>query len=114
MVFRGENDLATRVVTCYNPCHNKHQGLTTSYQQHQRYFIMQETDDLCYRKRFLIDLKRQLEKWMEEGERLIICMDANEHVYCKQIGRTLTDPSGLGLKKVVGDFTGQQMGVTYF
>lgn len=114
MVFRGENSLAIRAVTCYNPCYNKHQGSRTSYQQHQRYFIMQGKDDSCPRKSFLMDIKRQLEKWMEEGERLIICMDNNVHIYCKQIDWTLTDPSWFGLKEVVGDFTGQQLGCTYF
>ncbi len=51
---------------------------------------------------------------MQDGERLIVCMDANEHIYCKQIGCTLTTPTGLGLKEIVGDFMGQQLGATYF
>lgn len=114
MVFRGENGLVTRVVTCYNPCYNTNKGSRTSYQQHRRYFVTKEKDDTCPRRRFLMDLKKQLEAWMEAGERLIVCMDANEDIYRKQIGRTLTDPAGLGLKEVVGEFTGEKIGATYF
>lgn len=62
MVFRGENGLVTRVVTCYNPCYNSNAGSRTSYQQHRRYFVVKEKDDTCPRKRFLMDLKKQLEK----------------------------------------------------
>jgi hypothetical protein len=41
-------------------------------------------------------------------------MEANEHSYRKQIGKTLTDPHGLGLKEAVGEYTGQKLGPTYF
>jgi hypothetical protein len=114
MVLVGENGMVMRIVTCYNPCYNKTQGSRTSYQQQRRYFLTVEKDDTCPRKRFIDDLSKQLEKWQEAGERLIVCMDANEHIYKKKIGRTLTDPSGLGLKEVVGEFTGEKLGATYF
>ena len=41
-------------------------------------------------------------------------MDANENVYKKSISKTLTDIEGLGMKKVVGNHTGQRLGTTYF
>jgi exonuclease III len=86
MVLVGENGMVTRIVTCYNPCYNKTQGSRTSYQQQRRYFLTVEKDDTCPRKRFIDDLSKQLEKWQEAGERLIVCMDANEHIYKKKIG----------------------------
>ena len=41
-------------------------------------------------------------------------MDANEHIYRKSLGRILTNPAGLAMSEVVGDFTGEQLGATYF
>ena len=41
-------------------------------------------------------------------------MDANEDIYNKSIGKALTDTAGLGMKEVVGTFTGQKIGATFF
>jgi hypothetical protein len=41
-------------------------------------------------------------------------MDANKNIYKKSIGKTLTDPSGLAMREVLGDFTGTPLGATYF
>jgi hypothetical protein len=108
MVFRGENGLVTRVVTCYNLCYNTNKGSRNSYQQHRRYFVTKEKDDTCPQKQFLSDLKKQLEARMENGQRLIVCMDANEDNYQKQIGQDSE------LKEVVGEFTGEKLGEIYF
>jgi hypothetical protein len=55
-----------------------------------------------------------LKKWREQGDRIIVCIDANEDIYRKSIGKTLTDEEGLNMREVVGDFTGQRLGATYF
>jgi hypothetical protein len=55
-----------------------------------------------------------LRKWKEQGDRIIVCMDANEDIYRKSIGKTLTDEEGLNMREVVGDYTGQMIGATYF
>ena len=52
--------------------------------------------------------------WREEGDRLIVCMSANENIYKKSIGKMLTDPEGLAMREVVGDFTGKKLGATFF
>ena len=114
MTFRGENGLTTRVVSCYNPCYNKNLTSKTSYQQHRRYFILRENDDTCPRKRFRQDLVRQLKSWRENGDRLIVCMDANEDIYKKSIGKELTETNGLNMKEVVGEYTGRPLGATFF
>ncbi len=49
-----------------------------------------------------------------EGDRLIVCLDTNEHIYQKLLERALTDIKGLAMKEVVGDFTGKPIGATYF
>ena len=114
MLFQGENEIATRVVCGYNPCYNKNGGSRTTYQQHRRYFIRKEKDDTCPRRRFREDLEKQLKSWRESGERLIVCMDANEHIYEKSIGKMLTNEDGLAMREVVGDFTGKRLGATFF
>jgi hypothetical protein len=41
-------------------------------------------------------------------------MDANEHIYQKSIGKALNEVDGLKMREVVGEFTGQKIGPTYF
>ena len=68
----------------------------------------------CPWKRFRDDLVKQLSEWQENGDRLIVCMDANEDIYNKNIGRTLTNADGLGMKEAIRDFTGKKLGATFF
>jgi hypothetical protein len=114
MTFRGANGLRTRVVCGYNPCYNNKQESKTSYQQQRRYFITKEKDLTCPRARFWEDLVALLTKWRMEGDRLVVCLDANEDIYKKSIGKALTDPEGLNMSEVVGTFTGEKLGATYF
>ncbi len=44
----------------------------------------------------------------------MVCLDVNEHIYKKFIGKELTDPEGLNMSKVEGDFTQQLVGSTFF
>ena len=83
MVFRGSEGVTTRIVCGYNPCYNNRKASRTYYQQNRRCLIMKEKDRSCPRKRFQEDLVRQLKKWRDKGERLVVCMDANENIYCK-------------------------------
>jgi hypothetical protein len=41
---------------------------------------------------------------------LIVCLDANEHIHKKSIGKALTDIDCLAMREVVGDFTHQPVG----
>ncbi len=41
-------------------------------------------------------------------------MDANENIYKKLIGWALTDKKGLCMVEVIGEFTGQTIGPTFF
>ena len=56
----------------------------------------------------------QLVEWRQQGDRLIVCLDANEDIYKKSIGKALTSPSGLAMTEVVGAFTGKRLGATHF
>jgi hypothetical protein len=64
--------------------------------------------------RFWEDLVVQLQRWRDERDLLIACLDMNEHIYKKLLERALTDIDSLAMKEVVGDFTGRPIGATYF
>ena len=85
-----------------------------SYQQQRRYFIQKERNRTCPRKRFREDLIEQLSKWKENGDRLIVCTDPNEHTYEKSIGKTPAKVDGLGMKEAISIFTGKKLGATFF
>ena len=55
------------------------------------------------------DLIRQLQDWREEGDRVILCMDANEDIYNKSLGKLINSIDGLNLNEVVGTFTGKKI-----
>jgi hypothetical protein len=76
--------------------------------------MMMKKDTTCPRKRFHDDLLKQLNKWRQEGDRLIVCMDANKDIYKKSIGKSLTSREGLNMVEVVGEFTGRRIGATFF
>ncbi len=113
MTLKGDG-VCTRVVCGYNPCGNGKLNSGTTYQQQRRYLVTKEKDLTCPRKRFHDDLMRQLEKWRLEGDRFIVRMDANEDIYKKSLGKSLTKIDGLNMSEVVGDFTGKQIGPTFF
>ncbi len=104
----------TRIVCGYNPCGNSKLNSSMTYQQHRRYFVTLQKDLSCPRVRFRQDLVKVLKKWREEGDRLIVCMDANEDINKISIGRTLTDREGLNMVEAVGEFTGKKIGPTFF
>ncbi len=113
MTFQGLG-VCTWIICGYNPCSNNKPDSGTVYQQHCRFFITQQKDMLCPRKLFQDHLVAQLSKWHADGNRLIVCLDANEDIYRKSLGKALTGTDGLSMKEVVGEFTGCKVGSTYF
>jgi hypothetical protein len=113
MTLQG-NSVRTRIICEYNPCGNAKLNLGTTYQQQRRYFVTMKKDTTCPRKRFHNNLLKQLNKWCQEGDRLIVCMDANKDIYKKSIGKSLTSREELNMVEVVGEFTGRQIGATFF
>ncbi len=43
-----------------------------------------------------------------------MCLDTNEHIYRKTIGKSLMDIEGLAMKEVVGEFTWKAICTTFF
>jgi hypothetical protein len=79
MTLQGDG-VRTRMICRYNPCGNAKLNSGTTYQQQRRYFVMMKKDTTCPRKRFHDDLLKQLNKWRQEGDCLIVCMDANKDI----------------------------------
>jgi hypothetical protein len=105
--------IRTRIICGYNPCYNNKTDNSTTYQQHRRYF-RPRNENQCPRSLFREHLISTFKKWREEGDRLIVCLDANEDIYKKSIGKALTDNDGLAMNEVVGTFTGKNIGSTFF
>ena len=114
MRFAGSAGVVTYMVWGYNPTANNKLESGTTYQQHRRLYIDKQKDLTCPRKRFVNDLIKQLEIWWEELAPIVLCADANENIYDKALGKRLTSTLGLNMKELVGSFTGQQVGATFF
>ena len=114
MTLLGDG-IKTRIICGYNPCYNNNNNAdnSTTYQQHRRYF-RPRNENRCPRTLFRDHLVRALTKWREEGDRLIVCLDANEDIYKKSIGKALTNIDGLAMIEVVGTFTSKKIGSTFF
>jgi hypothetical protein len=113
MTLQGDGVL-TRLVCDYNLCGNAKLNNGTLYQQHRRFLVMQRKDLTFPRKRFHDDLMTQLHKWREEGDHLVVCLDSNEDIYKKSLGKSLTKRDGLNMLEVVGEFSGKKIGPTFF
>jgi len=55
-----------------------------------------------------------MKQWRAAGKHLVLCLDANENIYRAELGWQLMDLCSLGMKEVVGEFTGRQLGATFF
>jgi hypothetical protein len=113
MTFKGDQG-KTRVICGYNPCCNSNPDSSTSYQQHRRFFVTRKKDLTCPRMKFWDDLVVKLQRWREDGNQLVVCLDANKNIYKKSLGKSLTDIDGLAMKEVVGEFIQITVGATYF
>ncbi len=75
--LRGSNGRTLRVISVYRPVIST--GATTAYLQHRSVLLEQGIDE-CPRKKLMTDLKESLEKWIKEGDQLIVGGDFNEDV----------------------------------
>ena len=113
MTVKGDG-CTTKIVCGYNPCGNAKADSRTTYQQHRQYLINKRNSLTCPRTQFREDLLETLTQWRDAGHKLIVCLDANEDVYRKALGKALTDKDGLAMKEIVGEHTGRKLGATYF
>lgn len=115
MTFVGKEGFVTTIMVGYNPCSNKHNkdARHTVYLQHSSYFTVTEKDTTCPWTCFREHLVQLLSSWKEEGQRLIVCLDANDDIYRSVLGKALTDAHGLDMVEVVGHKTGSKLPATH-
>ena len=99
MLFQGAHNNKTRIISAYKPCPTGPRGLRTVFNQQRRYFrsIGRAGNP---RTLFNQDLKEQLIQWRQAGEKLIVCIDANESAYNGTFKETLAIPE-LGMQEVI-------------
>jgi hypothetical protein len=112
--LRGEDGHCTMILVGYCPCPNRKPDNGTSYQQTKRYFAHEHGIDVDPRRQFLEDLEKLLLKWKSEGKRIIVMLDANEDVYKGEIGKCLTNESGLDLVETVSKCSNKKLSATHF
>ncbi len=104
----------TRLITAYNPCKSGKANSGASYQQQRQYFIMKKKDLTCPRTLFRRHLTAAIDKWRRAGERIILFMDHNKHVYDRMLGKALSNREGLNLQEVILKQTRIPTGATFF
>jgi hypothetical protein len=57
---------------------------------------------------------KQLQKWREAGDKIILFMDHNKHIIEGNLGKALADRDGLDLQLAVLQHTGNSPGATFF
>jgi hypothetical protein len=75
---------------------------------------MKKKDLTCPDKLFWHHLLKHVQEWRTAGDQIILFMDHNKHTYDGRLGRALADTSSLELRKAVLQYTGTQMGATFF
>jgi hypothetical protein len=75
--YQGRGSVSLKVIAAYRPCLSD--GAMGTYSQHVNY-LYDKNDDRCPRLAFLEDISREIERWNEAGEQVIVMLDANEDV----------------------------------
>ena len=91
LLIEGKKGKRTRIVTGYQPCKSREGQLLTVYQQHRRY-LQSIRDPTEPRKAFIRDLSQTLRQWREEGDSLIVMLDANEDIRGGRIAQVFKQP----------------------
>jgi hypothetical protein len=102
LLLQGKQGHRVRLITGYRP-HKLQSGLNSGEQtvaaQHQRFFRSQGRE-LEPQEAFIQDLDKEIEGWLQNGEELVIALDANEDV---RSGATNTMLTQHGLKEAILD-----------
>ena len=114
MTFSGKEGHITTMIVVYNPCRTSPAQTSTSYQLQRAYWTIAKKDSTCPRTKFKEDLIALLSAWRLEGRRLILCLDANYHVYTGSLGRALVSHPDLDFKEATLASTGTHLTATHF
>ena len=83
-LFKGRNNVKTRIYTAYRPSASSRSQLSSVIEQHRRYFRSHQ-DHTCPRQAFLRDLQSEIAGRQMTGERVVVLMDANGDVTSGEI-----------------------------
>ena len=102
-LIAGSPQHRTRVVTAYCVRKQKTAGFGRVYQQHLQYLQHKRwVDTKTLYQLFCDNLLWQLQVWVQQGDRIILTMDFNEHVLNRSLDKSLVDESlGLGLVEIL-------------
>ena len=92
--LEGSPEYRTRVLTAYHVGQRARAGEETVYQQHLRYMEEHDIGGEPY-DMFCADLLHQLQVWRHQGDKIILQMDANEHVLEGPFTSALREEVGL-------------------
>jgi hypothetical protein len=73
--YHGRGNITLRIISAYRPCNSN--GPLTMYSQHQNYFD-EENIEGCPRALFTSHLLTEIDKWTQEGDQIILLIDAND------------------------------------
>ena len=93
--YKGKDQISTRVISAYRPGTNA--GAHTVHSQQRSYFD-NRNDGRLPRDSMLSELCDEIQKWQNDGDNIILMMDANEHVGNERMTQMFGD---IGLKEAI-------------
>ena len=101
MKFEGRQGHVARIlVSVYVPCHtSRGSGDLTVFSQQRRQLDHMRIEG-CPRDVLLEDVRAKLLEWRQNGERIVVFIDANENMTCGKFHSMLSGPD-LGLREAV-------------
>jgi endonuclease/exonuclease/phosphatase family metal-dependent hydrolase len=93
--LQGQQGMQLRIVMVYRPVYSV--GMLSTYQQQKQYLLSNDIDT-CPRQMFFHHLQEELQKWYDDGERIIIMGDFNEDIRSKNIKSFF---SQFGMKDII-------------
>mgnify|MGYP003529804912 CR=1 FL=1 len=106
--YRGRQGIHLRVVTAYRPVLNT-SGALSVWNQQKAHFEAKD-DDRCPRAIFTEDMPKEIRNWKEEGDQIVIGIDANEDVHTGKLAKAFRDK---GLIELCTESNGQNGLTTY-
>ena len=79
ILFEGKSKYRTRIISAYVPCRTSDTHRQTVYMQHKRYFMKRGISE-CPRKLMQSHLCNQIRNWQNNGENIVLLIDANENL----------------------------------
>jgi len=92
--YQGKNNLILQIISGYHPC-NSDNGHLSVLQQHWRYLDQTQPDNTPHPcNLFWTDLRTVLQQWTDQGDQIIMGIDANKDIHHPDI-TTFYDKFGM-------------------